>query len=395
MNDYHIFQSPQNIIYGKGSFEIVGKEAKRRGKKALIISDQTMLSLGFVDQCCSYLQQVSIESVVYLGVVTEPNDQYVAEALDICRSEFCDVVISIGGGSCIDTAKAVAVVSANGAYIGDYINGNKQPSHPSLPHIAIPTTAGTGSEVTDVTVITNSTNDVKMMIKQPVFLPTVAIVDPTLTLSSPTQITASTGIDALCHSIEAYLSRKAHPLTNTLALSSMKLLYDHLPIVYREGSNINAREAMALGSLQAGLAFSNASVCLVHGMSRPIGALFHVPHGLSNAMLLPVVLHFSKGECMEQLASIANVICPDQHFPSTMEAADFTVEAIEKLCETLEIPNLKQWGITKDEYMKAIPKMVNDAMESGSPDNNPRVPTIEELKVLYEDCYDYHFLMNH
>ncbi|WP_394138217.1 iron-containing alcohol dehydrogenase [Cytobacillus oceanisediminis] len=386
-----VFRVPEAIFYGRGSSEKVGAEAALRGKKALIISDKIMDQLGYVSECRTYLQEEGVKSEVYLGVASEPTDEYVAEALELFQKEQCDLVISVGGGSCIDTAKAIAVLATNGGFIGDYMGGKKLAQHAPVPHIAIPTTAGTGSEATDVTVITNSSNDVKMMIKQPAFMPSVAIVDPLLTISSPKNVTSATGVDALSHAVEAYLSKKAHPMTDTMAISAMKLIVENILTAYNDGENVDAREAMSLGSLQAGMAFSNASVCLVHGMSRPIGALFHVPHGISNAMLLPAVLEFSQEACVDRLADIGRIFQPDNESLSNEEAAEIAVQSVKDLCLKLNIPNLRGWGIDQEAFKTAVGKMATDAIDSGSPGNNPRVPTQSELEELYHVCYDYQF----
>ncbi|WP_394238843.1 iron-containing alcohol dehydrogenase [Niallia oryzisoli] len=388
MRAFSNFRSPKNIFYGKNAFSQVGKEASLKGSKALIISDKIMDSLGYVNECQNLLTKESVSSITYLGVASEPTDQYVSESLELFKQENCDIVISIGGGSCIDTAKAVAVLATNGGFIGDYMGGKKIAEQAPIPHIAIPTTAGTGSEATDVTVITNTSNDVKMMVKQPAFMPEVAIVDPLLTISSPKTVTSATGVDALSHAIEAYLSKRAQPMTDTLAVSAMKLIIKNLLTAYNDGGNEDAREAMSLGSLQAGLAFSNASVCLVHGMSRPIGALFHVPHGISNAMLLPAVLEFSKSSCISRLADIGRIFKPESNV-SDEEAAELAVTSIKELCLQLNIPNLKGWGIDQKAYNEVLEKMAADAIDSGSPANNPRVPSHTELVELYQVCYDY------
>ncbi len=384
-------QSPGTVVYGREAFEEVGVYAKKLGTKALIVSDPIMDKLGFVARCLTLLKEQNIEAVSYLGVTTEPIDTYVEEALTLADEESCDVIISLGGGSCIDTAKAVAVVATNGGYIKDYMHMKKIANEQPIPHIAIPTTAGTGSEATNATVITDTANDVKMMIKQSAFMPDVAIVDPVLTLSSPPAITAATGVDALSHAIEGYLSRLAHPYTNTLALSAMKLLIENILTVYEDGANIEAREAMALGSLQAGLAFSNASVALVHGMSRPIGALFHVPHGISNAMLLPAVLEYSKDTCIDRLADVGAFFQKEGQPMSQEELADLAIQSIKELCKKMGIGNLQKWGIEEQAFYSAIPKMADDALASGSPGNNPKVPTKEELMELYKIVYHYEF----
>ncbi|MBY0121445.1 iron-containing alcohol dehydrogenase [Bacillus sp. S/N-304-OC-R1] len=394
MEKQAVFRTPQTIIYGSGSFEKVGEEAALRGKKALIISDNMMEQLGYVSKCRGILQLHGVESVAYLGVATEPTDLYVSESLEIFVKEKCDVVISLGGGSCIDTAKAIVVLAVNGGYIGDYMGGKKIAANPPIPHIAIPTTAGTGSEATDATVITNTRNDVKMMIKQPAFMPAAAIVDPFLTCSSPKSITAATGVDALSHAIEAYLSRRSHPMTDTLALSAMNLIVKNIKNAYENGDDLSAREAMSLGSLQAGMAFSNASVCLVHGMSRPIGALFHVPHGYSNAMLLPAVLEYSKEACIDRLADLGRIFAGDSVGMSNEEGAHFAVASVKELCVALNIPNLKGWGIEEAAFQQAISKMASDAIASGSPGNNPRIPTHRELEELYRKCFNYQYNIN-
>ncbi|MDC3423644.1 iron-containing alcohol dehydrogenase [Aquibacillus sp. 3ASR75-11] len=391
MDNYAIFRTPQTINYGRNSLEKLGNEAALSGKKALIISDKIMDTLGYVNSCRNYLSKENVENVVYLGVESEPTDKYVTEALELLKAEQCDFVISLGGGSCIDTAKAIAVLATNGGYIGDYMRGNKIAKEAAIPHIAIPTTAGTGSEATDVTVITNTSNDVKMMIKQPAFMPTVAIVDPLLTITSPQSVTAATGIDALSHAIEAYISRLSHPMTDMAALSGMKLIVNNLLKAYEDGENLDAREAMSLGALQAGMAFTNASVCLVHGMSRPIGALFHVPHGYSNAMLLPAVLEFSKDSSIDRLADLGRIFSPEANSKTNKEAAEIAVSSVRDLCLQLNIPNLSGFGIEKQPFESVVSKMANDALASGSPGNNPKVPTKLEIEELYHICFNYDF----
>lgn len=391
MNNLNVFNSPNNINYGRNSFKKIGEIASTKGKKALIISDKTMKKLNYVDQCKKFLLDAEIKSVEYLGVEAEPIDLYVSEALEVLNEESCDFVISLGGGSCIDTAKSVAVLASNGGNIEDYVGMKNIPKNKSMPHIAIPTTAGTGSEATDVTIIKNSKNDVKMMIKHPAFLPESAIVDPMLTLSTPKAVTAATGIDALSHAIEAYISKKSQPLTDMMALSAMNLIINNITKSFKEDNNIDAKENMIIGSLQAGLAFSNASVCLVHGMSRPIGALFHVPHGISNAMLLPAVMEFSKDSAIDRLADIGAIFDPNIKSKPKEIAADFAVSSVKELCHTLNIPNLRDWGIDKEKFDASIDKMITDALNSGSPQNNPKVPSYEEIESLYYYCFDYKF----
>jgi alcohol dehydrogenase class IV len=382
---------PRSIFYGERSFRKIGEETAKLGKKALIISDHVMKDLGNLNKCHEYLQKSAVEYVDYLDVLSEPTDEYVYNGLSIQKSENCDVIIALGGGSCIDTAKAIAVLGTNGGKISDYMNLKAVASCKPLPLIAVPTTAGTGSEATDVTVITKTSNDVKMMIKQPAFMPEIAIVDPVLTISSPKNTTAATGIDALTHALEAFISRKAHPFTDHLALSAIKLITENILEAYHNGTNLEARDKMIYGSMQAGMAFSNSSVCLVHGMSRPLGALFHVPHGISNAMLLPTVLEYTKDSCSLRLAEIGRYLYPDMKGLSDEEVSNRFVDNILKLCQSLHIPNISTWGVDEQEFEGVLKKMAKDSIESGSPANNPRVPTEEEIVSLYRHAFSFEY----
>lgn len=382
---------PKTVLYGRNSLGKLGEQTSKFWKKAFIISDSSMGKLGYIEECIKQLKAKKIEAVTYTNVNAEPTNVHVLEALSICVESNCDFIIGLGGGSCIDAAKAVAVLFTNGGEIEDYVQNYIEIEKEPLPLIAIPTTSGTGSEVTSVAVITNKKTDVKMMIKHPSFTPQVAIIDPVLTRSVPPHITAATGIDALCHAIEAYISRFSQPLSDVLALSAIGSIMKYLRIAYEDGENMEAREVMMIASLQAGIAFSNASVALVHGMSRPIGALFHVPHGISNAMLLPAVLDFTKVCSVKRLADIGRHINPELHSLSDEEMANHTIVEIKQLCSNLHIPNLKEYGIDQIEFENALPKMAKDALASGSPSNNPRIPSYHEVKKLYRICFDYQY----
>lgn len=385
------FRMPKSVLYGRNSLEKLGEQSKKLGKRAFIVTDTIMEKLGYVEKCMQQLNKKGIIVSTYNKVDAEPTNIHVLEALSLCKEEKCDFIIGIGGGSCIDAAKAVAVLYTNGGEVEDYVQKDIEIENNPLPLIAIPTTSGTGSEVTSVAVITNKKTDVKMMMKHPSFIPKVAIIDPVLTSSLPPQITAATGIDALCHAIEAYISKFSQPLTDVLALSAIESIMKYLRIAYEDGHNMEAREAMMIASLQAGIAFSNASVTLVHGMSRPVGALFHVPHGISNAILLPTVLEFTKTSAVKRFAKIGRNLNKDLYSNSDEEAADYTIGEIKKLCYDLRIPNLKEYGIDEIEFENAISKMASDAIESGSPANNPRVPSYDEIKELYRECFNYKY----
>jgi alcohol dehydrogenase class IV len=297
-----------------------------------------------------------------------------------------DGLISLGGGSPIDTAKAIGMLAANGGHARDYKVPNPIPKA-GPPHIAIPTTAGTGSEVTRFTVITDTERGEKMLISGVSLLPSAAVVDYELTLSMPPRLTADTGTDALTHAIEAYVSRKANSFTDTIALSAMKTIWSELPRAYHEPANRNAREAMMQAAMLAGIAFSNSSVALVHGMSRPIGAFFHVAHGLSNAMLLPVVTSFSSGAAVQRYAECARALGVTAAADSEDAAVSKLVKAIFERNAELQVPSPRKYGIAESEYFQAIPTMAAQALASGSPQNNPRAATAKEIEDLYREAW--------
>lgn len=376
---------PGKIVYGVGALLSIGSIVANIGKKVLIISDPIMEKLELVGKCEKYLCESLLSCVRYIGVGTEPTDIYVKEALKLCRDEHCDVIVAIGGGSCIDTAKAVGILATNEGALNRYLPGKQRFTNKPIPVVAVPTTAGTGSEVTKVTVITDTETDVKMMISDPMLIPEVAIIDPILTISCPPNITAATGIDALCHAIEAYISRKSQPITDMYALKAIDLISHNLKIAFLDGQNVEAREKVAMGSMLAGIAFSNSSVTLVHGMSRPIGALFHVPHGLSNAMLLPAVMEFVKDDCKEKMLKIGSIM------NDAARSIEDTIYGINKLFRDLKIVNMKQWGIDRQQMEHKVNKMASDALDSGSPANTPAIPTHGEIVELYRKAFDYSF----
>jgi len=347
-----------------------------------VVSDPVMERLGRVEELQKLLDKSDVTSVTYTRVTGEPTDAMVAEGLKVLRDEQCDILVALGGGSPIDTAKAIAMLATNAGKVSDYMGQGKVQTRP-LPLVAVPTTAGTGSEVSRFTIISDTKNDVKMLIGSPYLIPSVAIVDAEQTLSAPPRVTADTGVDALCHAIEAYISRKAQPMTDLLALSAIRLISANLRQAWANGQDLAAREAVMLGSMQAGLAFSNASVALVHGMSRPIGALFHVPHGLSNAMLLPTVLEYTWPAAPQRFRDIAAAMGERLEGLTQVEAARAAVNATHQLVAGLKIPTLAEFGVDLARFRDLMPKMAEDALISGSPGNNPRTPAKQEIIDLY------------
>jgi alcohol dehydrogenase class IV len=275
---------------------------------------------------------------------------------------------------------------ANGGQARDYKVPNP-PTKAGPPHIAVPTTAGTGSEVTRFTVISDSETNEKMLIAGGTLLPTAAIVDYELTMTMPARLTADTGTDSLTHAIEAYVSRRANAFSDVFALTAMKTIWEELPKAFHEPGNVKAREAMMLAATQAAIAFSNASVALVHGMSRPIGVHFHVPHGLSNAMLLPAVTAFSVKAATRRYAECARAMGIAGAVDADDEAVDALIVALYRRNEELQVPSPQKYGLSEERYFSLIPVMSAQALASGSPQNNPRVPTIEEIGDLYRQVW--------
>jgi alcohol dehydrogenase class IV len=377
------FRVPSTIHFGFDSVNEAGIEARHLGaQKALLITDKVLASTGTIAPVIDALKNAGVETVIYDGVNSEPTTAHVLDGLSILQERGCDILIACGGGSPIDVAKAVRVLATNHGSIEDYIGFNKI-AKPGFPLIAIPTTAGTGSEATMVTIITDTTRDVKMLIGSPYLLPTVALVDPNLTLKMPRGLTAATGLDALTHAIEAYVSIKAQPMTDIVALSAIKKISRYLPQAWANAENLTARAETMLGALQAGIAFSNSSVALVHGMSRPIGANFHVPHGVSNAALLGVVMEFSLMGAPDRYADVAEAIGINVKGLTSLEAAQAGASEVKAMINNLQIPTLTKLGVTREKLDQVVSKMADDAIDSGSPGNNPRKATKDEIIELY------------
>jgi alcohol dehydrogenase class IV len=374
-------------VFGRGSSENAAAELKALGaKKAFIITDEVLWNMGALSKIVHGLEAEKLEFQVYDKLPTEPTLEYVEEGTRLLKESGANIILAVGGGTPIDTAKAVAVMARNSGNIGDYMGANKIPA-PGMPLVAIPATAGTGSEVTIFAVITNTRTNVKMLITSPYLMPALAIIDPLLTMTMPRGLTAATGLDALTHAIEAYVSRKAQPMTDVMALSAIKLLTANLPLAWKDGKNLEAREKTMLGAYQAGLAFGNASVALVHGMSRPIGACFHVAHGLSNAVLLGPVMEFSLAGNYKRYAEIAAAMGAEVAGMDDKSAAEAGAKSVKKLIEYLEIPRLCNMHIEESGFNEMLPKMIEAAIASGSPDNNPRIATKEEMAEIYRQAY--------
>jgi alcohol dehydrogenase len=382
------FNIPSSVIIGGGASAELLPQLRRLGaKRVLVVTDAFMVKSGVVARLLSPLQESGMEVAVFDGVQPDPTVQNVRDGLALYRSSGAEAVVAIGGGSPLDAGKAISILTTNPEPLADYMGYHKIPKA-GAPLLAIPTTAGTGSEVTKVAVITDTERDVKMMILDQHLLPVVALVDYELTLSMPAPLTAHVGVDTLTHGIEAYVSRKASEMTDPIALSCIRLAATHLVKAWEEPGNLAAREGMMLSATQGGMAFANSSVCLVHGMSRPLGLLFHIPHGLSNAMLLPAVTRFSLAGAEARYATVARTMGLCAANASDASAAASLVEGLEKLNARLEVPRIRDFkGATLKVFEAALEKMASDALASGSPANNPVVPTASEIVQLYREAW--------
>jgi alcohol dehydrogenase class IV len=354
--------------------------------RPFIITDKFLVSTGLVARVTDILAAAGIAAGVFADTVPDPTVAVVEAALARLGEGDYDCLIALGGGSPIDTAKAVAALALDPRPV----SAMKTPvlnDTPGLPIVAIPTTAGTGSEATRVSIITDEASSEKMLCMGLAFLPTIAIVDYELTLSKPRRLTADTGIDSLTHAIEAYVSKRANPFSDAMALSAMRLIAANIRRACDVPDDHDARSAMMIGAHHAGIAFSNASVALVHGMSRPIGAFFHVPHGLSNAMLLPAVTAFSVPAATARYAACARAMGIAGEQEGDQSATGRLVEALQVLNHDLNVPSPKDYGISEAAYHDVIPVMAEQAIASGSPGNNPRVATPAEIEALYRQVF--------
>lgn len=379
------FIVPGQIISGSGALNMAEEVLKGLGKKALIVTDKVMIQLGNCAKVEAALKNQGVEYAIYSEIVGEPTDTMIENGLKLYKEEGCDFLVALGGGSPIDSMKAIGSLVINGGCISDYMGKVIDVEMP--PMVAIPTTAGTGSEATQFTIITDTKKNIKMLLKGKVLMPSLAIIDPQFTMTAPPKITAATGLDALCHAVEAYTSRKAQTLSDTFAMSAVKRIFKYLPAAFKDGSNEEARVQMSVAALEDGIAFNNASVTIIHGMSRPIGALFHVAHGLSNAMLLKECLTFALEGAYDRFADLGRAVGVAVDTDSDKEASEKFLAAVEAITKELETPTLGEFGIDKDEFFKVIDKMAFDAMDSGSPQNTMREVTEDDVKQIYRNLW--------
>jgi alcohol dehydrogenase class IV len=351
-------------------------------QRPLLVTDPFMVSCGYLERIAEPLRAAGYSMGTFTDCVPDPTTDSIEAGLAVLRATQPDVLIGLGGGSAMDTAKMMAVLASRSGPARDH----KVPAqlHSGLPIIAIPTTAGTGSEATSVAVVTDTETEEKMLFAGSALMPQAALVDYELTLTMPPRLTADTGLDTLCHALEAFVSRKRNPFTDGLAAEVMRDVVRWLPVAWAEPENVAAREAMMLAAMRGGMAFSNASVTLIHGMSRPVGAHFHVPHGMSNAMLLPTITAWSTHGAPERYAEAARILGFASDDMSIESALNALQEGLARLCADMAVPTPAEFGITAEDWFGLIPTMAQQALASGSPANNPRIPSAEDIAALYD-----------
>ena len=375
---------PRYMQIGKGSLNQLPEIIKTLDpiQSFLIVTDKQMVEFGYVKKLQDILNKAGLKSNVFDDTVPDPTDTVVLNGINFLEKFQNEAVIGFGGGSPIDTAKAIAAMAKYSKNIQDYkppSTFNKQ----GLPVIAIPTTAGTGSEVTHHAVIIDSKNNEKISCRGEGFVPTCAIVDYDLTLSKPRRLTIDSAIDTLTHGIEAYISKKATLFSDRMALDTIRLVTQNIYAVDKDPKDLKAREGLMLAATLGGLAFSNASICLVHGMSRPLGSNFKVPHGLSNAMLLPTITEFSIDYAKSRYADCSRA--GDFALPEDDDetACKKLIKGLYKMNKDFDVPSIKKFGIDEKNFEEKLKNMATDAEVSGAPNLNPRVPSVNEMIDLY------------
>ena len=378
------FQTPTKIISGIGSTaEIIKELNDLYAKKVLLITDPGLVQAGVAQQVVEMLKQAAVEVEIFDAVEPDPSIQVATKAAEMAKNVKANVLIALGGGSAIDTAKSAALLVTNGGYLKDYAGVNKV-IKPILPLIAVPTTAGTGSEVTIFAVMSDPEKQEKFTISSALIAPAVAVLDPLLTLKLPPSVTAFTGMDALTHAIEAFTSSIAQPPTDALALSAIKLILKHLPVAVGRGDNIMARDGMLQASLLAGIAFNNAFLGLAHAIASPLGGHFHVPHGLANAVMLPYVMEYNLPTAVRRYAEIGRALGLQAVGDTPRAVAEKTVAAITQLARDINIPEKLSNIGAKEEL---LPLVARDALKSIQLKFNVRNASEKEILALLQKAY--------
>ncbi len=376
-----VFYMPSLNFMGAGALNDAIKQLERMPyKKALLVTDKMLSELGIAKRIQDLLAKHHIDSFIYEGTQPNPTTKNVADGLKLLKKHQCDCVISLGGGSPHDCAKGIALVATNGGQIQDY-EGVDCSQHPQLPLIAINTTAGTASEMTRFCIITDEKRHIKMAIVDKHTTPIISVNDPELMLGKPKSLTAATGMDALTHAIEAYVSTAATPLTDAVALKAIEMIHQHLPTAVQDGKNIQARDAMAYAQFMAGMAFNNASLGYVHAMAHQLGGFYDLPHGVCNAILLPHVKEYNASVAAHRLRDIAQAFGVNTRAMDDATAAKAAIQAIRHLSKTVGIPTgLAELGVKEAD----IPELAKNALKDACGLTNPRQATHAEICAIFK-----------
>ena len=382
-DDYLLkFEVPE-IIHGMGALSKIGLCAKRLGgERVLLVTDPGIIDAGWVDESIKYLEREDLKYVIYDNVVTNPRDFQVEEGAQLYLQKQCDVIVAVGGGSPIDTAKGIAILVSNHGSIHDY-EGCNLITQPIPPLVCVPTTAGTGADVSQFAVITDTRKKVKMTILSRAIMPDISLIDPRLLQTKSEELIASTGMDTLTHAIEAYVSSLSWSLTDPHAIHAIELVTEHL-IPAAKTRDTKALEGMSIACLEAGMAFSNAILGAVHALAHPLGGLYDLHHGLINSLLLPVVVLQNMEHAQHKFAKIARAMGVETRGMTIQEAASYVTEKIKELIGELGLPTrLSQLGVNRED----IPLMAQMAQEDLCMLTNPYCYSVEEIEKLYKEAW--------
>lgn len=377
------FLAPGRLVVGRGKISEIGVVAREFGTKVFLIADAFLQKEGCLTQVTNSLQQQGIQSVLFIKPAGEPDIIMTNSTVEAAVKEHCDAVVSIGGGAAIDLGKAVAGLVTNGGSVMEYMEGigtGRQVEKPSLPHIAIPTTAGTGAEVTRNAVITAKDVQFKKSFRSPSLFPSVAILDAELSRTLPPQQTAYCGMDAITQLIESFITKKSNPVTDALALLGMEMAFASIREVYKNGMNIDAREKMLLASTLSGICLANAGLGMAHGFAAALGAMYDIPHGKACAILLPHTMRFNRKAVLQKMAAIGSRVMPGLTADSELEMADNAVIEIGLLVRALDIPaDFKSYSINKTDF-----DAIYERSKGNSMDGNPIPITYDQAKIFLE-----------
>jgi alcohol dehydrogenase len=380
MSAYYI---PTVNLLGSGTVNEVGDRVKiLGGSKALIVTDAGLVKLGVADNVKKIIEGAGLEAVIFGGAEPNPTDKNVDAGFEVWKNENCNAIVSLGGGSSHDCAKGIGLLASNGGKIHDY-EGIDKSNNPMVPLIAVNTTAGTASEMTRFCIITDSSRKVKMAIVDWRVTPKISINDPDLMVGMPPALTAATGMDALTHAIEAYVSTAATPLTDSAALMAIELVSQYLPIAVANGTNMEAREKMAYAQFLAGMAFNNASLGYVHSMAHQLGGFYNLPHGVCNAILLPHVEQFNLIGCADRLRDVAAAMGENVDGLSVFDAAQKAIDSIKKLSSSIGIPSgLKELNVKEEDFEIMAKNAKVDACQF----TNPRTATLQQVIQIFKNA---------